>query len=197
MDQELIKRRALSVRNIKKRNQAGIFIRNEGLEKICEVGVRKGDNFRHMLQPCVTEAIAVDIWQDTGNPSENDLGFTQGQLERQYQKFIKDFKGDDRVKAIRKYSHIAAKEFEDEYFDFVYLDADHSYEGLLRDLRAWWPKVKNGGILGGHDYIVRETPVKYGVIEAVTEFLKENNITSEKLHLTGEQFKSYYLVKGA
>lgn len=38
-------------------------------------------------------------------------------------------------------------------FDFVYIDGDHSYEAVSEDLRAWWPLVRSGGILAGHDWI--------------------------------------------
>ena len=39
-----------------------------------------------------------------------------------------------------------------DYFDFVFLDADHSYNGAYRDLMAWSPRVKPGGYICGHDY---------------------------------------------
>ncbi len=36
--------------------------------------------------------------------------------------------------------------------DYVFLDADHTEAGVLRDLQAWWPKVRKGGYIGGHDW---------------------------------------------
>jgi Methyltransferase domain len=59
---------------------------------------------------------------------------------------------------------VAAK-YTDESLDFVYIDADHAYESVRRDIAAWWPKVRRGGALAGHDY----TPEIPGVIQAVTE----------------------------
>lgn len=50
-------------------------------------------------------------------------------------------------------SQLAAKLFPDNSVDFVYIDAEHSRDALLRDIRIWWPKVKPGGIMGGHDYL--------------------------------------------
>jgi predicted O-methyltransferase YrrM len=60
----------------------------------------------------------------------------------------------------------ASKLYADESLDFVFIDADHSYEAVKRDIAAWLPKVKSGGIIAGHDYCVWPG---FGVIEAVTE----------------------------
>lgn len=62
-----------------------------------------------------------------------------------------------------KFQHIAvflrgiswemAKEVPDESLDFLYVDANHSEVGVTNDLEAWYPKVKVGGIISGHDYL--------------------------------------------
>ena len=49
-----------------------------------------------------------------------------------------------------------AKGFEDASLDFVFIDGDHSYDQVLADMRAWLPKVKDGGWLGGHDVGIPE-----------------------------------------
>jgi hypothetical protein len=67
--------------------------------------------------------------------------------------------------------------------DFVFIDADHGYEGCLRDLRAWYPKVKPGGIFSGHDYENTSYP-KFGVTQAVKEFAAEKGLLIE----LGENF---------
>lgn len=55
----------------------------------------------------------------------------------------------------------------DHSLDLVFIDADHSYEGVCQDLLAWAPKVKPGGLLGGHDY---DRPEIGQVKEAVQEW---------------------------
>ncbi len=50
-------------------------------------------------------------------------------------------------------SHEASTHFEDKYFDFVFIDAEHTYECIRQDCQDWWPKVKSGGLLAGHDVL--------------------------------------------
>lgn len=49
-------------------------------------------------------------------------------------------------------SEDAALLIEDESLDFVFIDADHSYDGVWSDIEAWLPKIRPGGLLSGHDY---------------------------------------------
>ena len=46
----------------------------------------------------------------------------------------------------------AAKLYQDESIDFVFIDAEHDERSVYTDISAWWPKIKKGGILGGDDY---------------------------------------------
>lgn len=46
----------------------------------------------------------------------------------------------------------ASAGFEDKTIDFVWIDGDHSLEGVRADIAAWLPKVKAGGVIAGHDY---------------------------------------------
>jgi predicted O-methyltransferase YrrM len=52
------------------------------------------------------------------------------------------------------------------FLDFVFIDADHSYEAVKDDIACWAPKVRSGGWVGGHDYHPRKFP---GVVKAVDE----------------------------
>lgn len=58
----------------------------------------------------------------------------------------------DKAKVLKMASVEAAAQINDGSMDFVFLDADHSYEGLMADIEAWLPKVNVGGWLMGHDY---------------------------------------------
>ncbi len=64
---------------------------------------------------------------------------------------------------------LAAGRFSDASVTLAFIDGDHSYEGCARDIAAWWPKVKPGGQIAGHDYS-HEYP---GVMQAVSEAFPE------------------------
>ena len=63
--------------------------------------------------------------------------------------------------------------------DYVYIDAIHSYEAVKKDIALWWPKVRSGGVLGGHDYVLpqKDGRIGYaGVVRAVNEFANANGL---------------------
>jgi hypothetical protein len=162
---------------------------------ICEVGVQLGNHFNDILTENVKEAYAVDSWTSFGKISENDSLFSQQELDQQHQQVCERFSSDTRVKVIRDFSKNASLMFEDDYFDFIYIDADHTYEAVKSDLESWYPKLKKGGIMSGHDYVEVTTSVPFGVVQAVNEFLKKNNISNESFFLTSEQYASYFIIK--
>lgn len=152
------------------------FMRKYNCQVLAEIGVCKGVNFAQMINHNPKVAVAVDSWIEDGVIYRNDGRYPQEILDQQYQQFKKSVEGKPFVKIYREYSFDAVKHFPDNYFDLVYIDADHSYEGCKRDLEDWYPKVKEGGFLVGDDYRVSNYRVKFGVIEAVNEFTKKNNL---------------------
>ena len=66
---------------------------------------------------------------------------------------------------IRDFSVEASKTIEDGSLDVMFIDMNHNYEFVRDDIAHWLPKVKSGGIIGGHDYS-QSFP---GVIQAVDE----------------------------
>lgn len=76
-------------------------------------------------------------------------------------------------------------DFPNDFFDFAYIDADHSYGGVKHDLNAIYPKMKKGGWLMGHDYAQRTK----GVIQAVNEFCQLKGL--HIAHLTDDKLPSF------
>ena len=83
----------------------------------------------------------------------------------------------DRIDTFRESSLSAATRFSPHSIDVIFLDADHTYESVAEDIRAWVPKLKTTGFLMGHDY---DQPGWPGVKEAVNELLGE----PDRLHGT-------------
>lgn len=83
----------------------------------------------------------------------------------------------ERAVLVRKFSVEAASKFVNNSLDFVYIDAAHDYRNVLADLDAWTPKVKPGGLVGGHDfYTSHEHGACCDVDRAVIRWCKERNI---------------------
>ena len=155
------------------------FMRKYNCQVICELGACKGVNFQAMIRHNPRVAVGVDAWRDDGHVSRNDGGYAQAELNQQYEDVKQSVVGKPGVKLYREYTFDAVGRFEDNYFDVVYIDADHSYQGCLRDINDWYPKVKPGRFLLGDDYRIyegRRRGVTFGVIEAVNEFVKNNNL---------------------
>jgi predicted O-methyltransferase YrrM len=71
----------------------------------------------------------------------------------------------------------AAAAWRDAWIDYLYIDADHSREGCAADLAAWWPHVRDGGLVAGDDY---DNPDSPGVAEAWDAFERAHGQTFER-----------------
>jgi uncharacterized Rossmann fold enzyme len=139
-----------------------------------EVGVFRGNLSQNLLLNNQDLFLhMVDSWT-TGNQEYIDSGdyhasLTQKEQDKYHQDAITNTEfAADRRKIWRMDSVEAAKHFKDKSLDFVFIDADHSYEGCKRDIEAWRSKLKDTGILCGHDYD-NDNYEKFGVKRAVDE----------------------------
>jgi hypothetical protein len=91
---------------------------------------------------------AVDTWLGSAEHKSFDIL----KEDRLYNTFLKNITPlDGLVTPLRLNSLDAAASFKDESIDFLFLDASHQYEDVKRDIAAWYPKIKPGGIFAGHD----------------------------------------------
>lgn len=114
------------------------------------------------------EFYTVDIFENITNDKayHEDFQINNGNIYNQFLENIKKCGVENYVKPIVSKTSEAADRFPDKYFDFIFIDAAHDYNSVNADLHKWYPKLKDNGIIAGHDY-ANYAP---GVIKAVDEF---------------------------
>ncbi len=143
-----------------------------------EIGVLYGIFTNQILENWEGSIMAVDVWNN------------------KYQ-FIRaiDQLTDTRTILVKGSSRNVSKLIANDSLDWVYIDSDHSYNGVKEDIEGWFPKVRKGGIISGHDYIKAsdmdpEVLERYGfvkgqgVCKAVDEFCEKNGYKVELFHET-------------
>lgn len=142
-----------------------------------EIGVLFGEYSRHLLANWPGKLYMVDPWVQ--QPAEAYLdGCNSVNMEKAMAKTVAAVaEFGPRAKILRMFSLDAVKLFADGQLDFVYLDGNHAAESIRADLRAWWPKIRKGGVLGGHDFYERHDDWhECGVKTAVEEFVAERSM---------------------
>lgn len=142
--------------------------REHGLARGAEIGVADGRFSRAILSAIPDlHLTCVDFWP-TGYKTWMGTEWT-GEMQRRNRAAFMRMAGEflPRLAIIEAPSLDAAQSVLDGSLDFVFIDADHSYEAVKADIGAWSPKVRAGGFITGHDYDSQKFP---GVIRAVNEF---------------------------
>jgi hypothetical protein len=131
-----------------------------------EIGIYLGETAEYALRHLnLRQYIMVDPYKMYGDMQRSQEDWTEI-----YNKVCSIFSNRSNAQVVREDSSIAASRFTDGYFDFVYIDGDHSYEAVKKDLDAWFGKVRVGGVFCGHDMQLPE------VREAVTDFIGQNKL---------------------
>lgn len=145
-----------------------------------EIGCWKGKSTAFMAVEIANSSknidfYCIDTWKGSQEHINKDsAAFDKICLEENalYDMFLKNMEPVIHyIKPIRMPSVKASNTFEDGFFDFVFIDASHEYEDIKNDIQSWYPKVRSGGVLAGHDYGWG------GVKKAVDEFVEKNNLT--------------------
>lgn len=143
------------------RHDIGPILHEEGKKKAIELGVREGDFAFQTVSAWKTceNYHLVDLWQHQEHymPTTGDAEHNQNMNDA----FAKMNKAKEagHIKSFtfcRNYTNNCHQLIENESVDFIYVDARHDYKGTLEDLQFWWPKLKYGGIMGGHDYMTQD-----------------------------------------
>jgi len=153
-----------------------------------EIGVASGDCSRVLLREIPSlHLYMIDSWAVvSGNHRYARSGDrcailtgaeqnTRAEIAERETAFAKNRRTLLRLDSLR-----AANRFARDSLDFVFIDADHTYEGVQQDIAAWWSKVRCGGIVTGHDYkSPRDLRGIWGVSRAVDEFAQQMNLSLE------------------
>ena len=119
--------------------------------------------------------ILIDCFHgEIGSGDQDGNNFRTIDLNNKYYELLKQYKNDSRVTIIKGDSTEELNKFSNNYFDMIYIDADHSYEGCKKDLNESYKKIKNGGWILGHDYALNPKKTKnkwdFDVKRAVDQF---------------------------
>ena len=146
------------IRTLKKKGEIPFVLQEEGMRVGVEVGVFRGGFSNWVLSnwPACTKYYMVDLWSAQDNYRQMDNATTSKNLERMEEARRNVASFGTKAVLVRKPSVEAAAQFEDASIDFVYIDARHTYDAVMEDLEAWWPKVRPGGIVAGEDYMDAE-----------------------------------------
>ncbi|MGL6269703.1 MAG: class I SAM-dependent methyltransferase [Chitinophagaceae bacterium] len=138
-----------------------------------ELGCAEGFLAYEFMKAGLEKLYMVDNWNEIKG-QKGDGGFPQIWHEKNY------FKANERMKHygnnvifLKGLTDKMAKHIPDNSVGLVYVDADHSYDGVLKDINSYWPKLVSGGIMAFHDFIAPQ----YGVKQAVYHFMEISQIS--------------------
>lgn len=159
---------------------------------VCEVGVAEGYFSHHMAHYWKAKKIyCVDNWGHLPGTT-GDGNFPQEWHNMNYACAVwRMYPFKDKTEFLRGPSDYMARYVPDNSLDLLYLDGSHSYEGVKKDLDAWFYKVKTGGIIAGHDFL---NPA-YGVNKAVIEFAKAGNFFVNTIEEKKIEDAGFYFTK--
>jgi len=124
--------------------------------KIAEIGCYAGESTELFATKAI-ELVCVDPWKDEFFPAcppdfkmqdvEDAFDIRMAPWKKLFEIIPNGYFEKRKMK-----SEEAAIFYPNGYFDLVYIDADHFYASVIKDINTWLPKVKTGGLIGGHDY---------------------------------------------
>jgi len=162
----------------KNRRELILHLNETNAQIAAEVGVREGYFSKFILDnTSIKKLYAIDPWENNAELSDCETVF------RTCKGLLDPF--GDRAEMVKGYSPFAAEMFEDNSLDFIYIDGLHDYESVKADIAGFYPKLKVGGIISGHDYQLEDWP---GVYNAVNEFISQNEL---EINVTGTDSPDY------
>lgn len=133
---------------------------------VCYLAVEIINSNKNILVDC------VDIFEYSNIQSD----IAEDKYENIYAELLKNIKPVRHiVNPVKGESIIVSKFYPLQSLDFVFIDAAHDYENVFNDIASWFGRIKDGGVIAGHDYDSSE-----GVRMAVNKFFGESNIKKQE-----------------
>ena len=137
------------------REEAVSNILNQNLAKIgVEIGVFKGEFSRNILEQWPGTLYLIDPWRDLSDEEYLDSSNHKNH-QTAFSDTMNSIKGfENRAFMLRGLGEEMIDLFKDNSLDYVYIDGNHDYDHVKQDIEMWWPKLKSGGLMSGHDYLL-------------------------------------------
>lgn len=146
---------------------------------VLEIGVFKGRSTAVMAPVCLAAGRDYHVVDNFWGTEECDPATVAQRSEKVLTAFRRNMKSLglwDRITVHKSDSYAATAAFRDASLGLCFIDADHTFEGCVRDLESWWPKVRPGGVLAGHDY---SDSRRFTVRPAVDSFVASGSLRLE------------------
>lgn len=149
------------------KSELGFMYDNCHGKKILELGSEMGQS-AYVIAMVANDLTCVDVWDDTYehlNHDERqkncyvndqilykDKEINKNNIFEQFKENCKEFISTNKIKYVKGKTQDVVNEFDNESFDIILIDADHSHEGVISDINNYIPKLKKDGYLFFHDY---------------------------------------------
>jgi hypothetical protein len=144
------------------REQQFLYNTGKKMQSFLEAGSWKGKSTHALCSSGCPQVIAVDHWEGSKFEPQAHAEAKSGSVFEEFKKNVGHFKN---LTIIKNDINLVVDMIPDKSIDAIFLDAGHSYEEVLNDIRKWKPKAKL--MICGHDYTVGWA----GVRQAVDELL--------------------------
>ena len=144
--------------------------------KIIEIGIFKAEFLDYIYNNCNPFSLdGIDLFEGitcSGNSDGNNVIYYD--MNKSFIELNEKYKDCSNIKLHKSDSSTFLSNCPDNEYDIIYIDGDHSYNGVKKDLIQSIKKIKNGGYIMGHDYEMNMNKAKtnydFGVKKAVDEF---------------------------
>lgn len=179
------------------------FMLSQGYKHFVEIGAKEGRTTGHILKHVPdSNVLAVDPWIANPAPSNGDQ--TRETYEKwDFEKIEAEFwanvgENKDRCNMFRgtseqaaaMYSELSSEAGHRLPSDLVFIDALHDYESVKQDISLWWPNVRIGGMLAGHDFNHQWPGVERAVAESFD--LMQVGVASDSVWFIVKQHEGQY-----